>query len=96
MNTGGNKIRDIAAVVRNVLYDRRAQIGVARVTRQKDGIKLGVELSVRQRHLEFILEVRYRTQSPYNCRSAEGLRALRQQPVTSDHLDVRDIADRPL
>ena len=71
MNTRGDKIRDIAAVKRNILYNRRAQIGKARVTRQKNGVERGVQLSVRQRHLEFVFEVRHRPKSPYDRRSAE-------------------------
>src|SRR5438105_9400024 len=81
-----DELRDVAAEARDFTNETRAEIREIKRGHEKDSLDLGREIAIHQRHLEFVLEIRYRPQAAHDHRRADVLRELREQSFERLHV----------
>src|SRR5207249_4706949 len=83
-----DEMRYITAEAGDLAHQARAEIGQLKCGPKKDGLDLGGEVAVHQRHLEFVLEVRDGPQATNDHRGPDLLRELGEQALERLHLDA--------
>ena len=86
--------RQIRAVARELLDDRRAEERIFLTGRQEHGVQLRIDLLVDERHLKLVFKVRVRAQALDDHRTLrEGLGVFGEQAVERVHLHIGEAAD---
>src|SRR5262249_12269894 len=88
-----HEVRDRAAERDDLLHEPRADVRIGFGGHHEDGLDVGVEVPVHERHLHFVLEIRNRAQAADDDARALAPSVLHQQAVEGVHFDIGILAE---